>query len=180
MCPFHCSCLLERAIDIRTEYAALRPLAQIPTEWKIQTYWMLTNRGSASNQLTTSAEPLPLWDERNTITFLMNGQVTPVAKDNGIRVLAITIIADGALGILLLALTSGLTIDCSCTARARAMRLWGLWVGFGDAFSKSVLNRTCSSDGLLTFLQCMPLFLNLRNGDLENRRLDNLHAFFLS
>lgn len=67
----------------------------------------------------------------------MHSQVTTIAKDYGIGVLAIAIIANGALCVLFLALPNRLAIDSGCTARSRPMRLRRLGVGFRYAFYTS-------------------------------------------
>jgi hypothetical protein len=93
----------------------------------------------------------------------VNGQVATVAENYGIRVLAVAVIANGALCVLLFALSGGLSVDRSCTARAWSVRLGWLWVWFGYAL-----------------FQRMPLLLNLSNGHFEYRRLDAFDTLFFS
>lgn len=58
--------------------------------------------------------PLAFRDEGYTVTLLMNRKITTIAKDNGIRVFTIAVIANCAFSILLLAWPASLTIDGCC------------------------------------------------------------------
>ena len=93
------------------------------------TYWCAT-----TNQLAFTTEPLTLWNERHAVTVLMYCKIAPVTKDDGVGVLAVTIVTDSTLAVLLFAATSGgLSIDRSCGARTRSVCLRGLRIGFWDA-----------------------------------------------
>lgn len=61
-----------------------------------------TYRNAPSNELALSAKPLSLWNERNAVAFLVNGEVTPIAEHYGIGVLAVAVIANGTFTVLLL------------------------------------------------------------------------------
>lgn len=76
---------------------------------------MLADRCATPDQLTTPTEPLSLGYKRHTITLLMNGQVATITENDCICVFAISVVADSALGVLLFALASWLTIDRSST-----------------------------------------------------------------
>lgn len=59
---------------------------------------------NASTQVKSSAvvaNPVIVWYFINTITSLMNRNVTSSAKDNQVFILVITIVADGTLGVFL-------------------------------------------------------------------------------
>lgn len=99
-------------------------------------YRKLTDRCASPYELTPSAQPLAFRNEGHAITLLMHSQVTAVAKDNGIGVLAIAVIANGTLGVLFLSLSYRLAIDSGCTARSRPMRLRRLGVRFRYALCK--------------------------------------------
>lgn len=72
-------------------------ISKVPVVGEGQTYWKLTNRRTAPHQLTSSAEPLPFWYERHTITLLMNGQVTAIAEHYCVGILAVTVVTDSTL-----------------------------------------------------------------------------------
>lgn len=108
--------LLECSIDIRAENA---------------------RRGAPANQLTLPAEPLAFWNERYPVALLMYGQVATIAEDNGIRILAVTIIADGAFAVLLLATGTGwLAIDSGGRAGPRPVGLWWFWIWFRNSWKE--------------------------------------------
>jgi hypothetical protein len=92
----------------------------------------------------------------------MDSQVAAVAEDNGIRVLAVAIVANSALAILLLA-NLGLTIDGGGAARPRPVRLGRLRVGLWYPLLESV-----------------PLLLNLCEGNLEDLARDGLELVALA
>jgi hypothetical protein len=73
MTPAKCAGLFESAIDVRAE----------DTRWR-----------SSANLFALPAKPLALRNERHTVTFLVHSQVTPVAENDGIRVLAVPVVAD--------------------------------------------------------------------------------------
>jgi hypothetical protein len=78
-----------------------------------------------ADQLALAAQPLPFRDEGDAVALLMHRQVAAVAKHNCIRVLAISIVADGAFRVLLLARAAqDLAID-----RRRRARSWSLGLG---------------------------------------------------
>lgn len=58
-----------------------------------------TCRGSAANLLALPTEPLAFGDERNTIALLMHGEVAAVAEDDGVGILTVAFVADGALAV---------------------------------------------------------------------------------
>lgn len=91
-----------------------------------------TYRCVAADQLAFPAKPLTLRDERHPIALLMNSQVASVAKHNCIRILAVAIIANGALCILFF------SCDCSFSVYgggragswAVGLRRLGVWFGY--------------------------------------------------
>lgn len=109
-----------------------------------------TDRDAPANKLTLSAKPLALGDERDSIALLVNGQVATVAEDNGVCILTVPVIANGALAILLLA-GLRLAVDGHGRARPRPVCLRRLGVRFR-----------------YPFLQGVPFLLYFRDGDLED------------
>jgi hypothetical protein len=107
---------------------------------KEESYRKLTNRGAAPHQLTPSAEPLPFRYKWHAITFLMYGQIASIAEYYCIGVLAVAVIANGALRVLLF--TGRFTINCGCATRPWSMRLRWLRIWFRDACHLSVLHST--------------------------------------
>jgi hypothetical protein len=107
-------------------------------EYIDKTYRKLTDGRAAPHELAPSAQPLTFWDEGHAITLLMHSQVTSVTEYYRIGVFTITVIANGAFRVLLLALPSRLTVNSGCTARSWTMRLRGLGVRFRYAFNTLV------------------------------------------
>jgi hypothetical protein len=100
----------------------------------VQTYWQFACRGAAPNQLTPPAKPLPFGYERHAVTLLVDSKIATVAKYYRVGVLAVAVVANGAFGILLFALTSWLTIDCGRTTRTGSMCLRRFRIRLRDAF----------------------------------------------
>lgn len=68
-------------------------------------------RSAASDLLAFTTEPLAFGDKWNPVAFLMDSQVTAIAKDDGIGIFTIPIVADDALGVGLIARSGGLAIN---------------------------------------------------------------------
>jgi hypothetical protein len=126
-----------------------------PMKAEVRTYRKLTSRCTTSHELTAPAEPLSLRDERHTVAFLVNGQVTTIAEYYGVGVLAVAVVANCTLGILLLSLPCRLSVDRGCTTRSRSvgLRRFGIW--FGDAFVSSVPDQTVARTDNLRFSSVM-------------------------
>ena len=131
--------LLEGPIDIRTEDAR----------------WCAT-----ADFLAFPAEPLTLGNKGNAIAFLMDGQVTSIAEDNRIGVLTISVVADRAFTIWLVARRVGIAINGRLRARARPMHLSVPWLWLWNTLFKG-----------------MVFLLDLGHGDLEDGRLDGVNTF---
>jgi hypothetical protein len=109
MRPLQSTGLFKGAFNVGTKDAVLRALARLCR--------ILETYGSVlTNQLTLAAQPLPFRYKRHAIALLMHGQVAPVAEHNGIRVLAISIVADGAFRVLLFTQAQGFPIHGRCRA----------------------------------------------------------------
>lgn len=91
-----------------------------------------TNRSPSANELAFTAEPLALWNERNTVAFLVNSEIAAVTENYSIGVFTVPIVAYRAFTILFFscASTSCLAVYSSSRTRPGPMRLWGLWIGF--------------------------------------------------
>ena len=90
MAPTQSVGLLESAIHVRAENACGR---------------------APANLLALPAKPLSLRNERYTITLLMDCKITPIAKNDGVSILAISVVADRAFAIWLVAGRIWITID---------------------------------------------------------------------
>jgi len=91
--PSHGIGLLERTVDVRTEYAG----------------------GSTPSYLfALSAEPLAFWYEWNTVAFLMDSEIASVTENNGVCVFAVTVIADRAFAVWLVSGGCRLTVHGRC------------------------------------------------------------------
>jgi hypothetical protein len=58
---------------------------------------------SSANQLTLSAKPLTLRNERNTIALLMHRQIAAVTENDSIGIFTVSIVTDGAFTVLFFA-----------------------------------------------------------------------------
>lgn len=92
-----------------------------------------TYRCSSANLFAFAAEPLPFGYEGNTIAFLVNSKITPITEDDGIRILTITIVADGALGIRLVSRRCWLAIHGSRRTGSWPVRLRVPWIWLGNS-----------------------------------------------
>jgi len=79
---------------------------------------MQTYRNTTTDMLTLSTKPLTFRNEGNAIALLMHSKVAPVTEDDGVRVLAITVIANCAFTILLFASTHKLAVAVYCCSGA--------------------------------------------------------------
>lgn len=144
MCPLHSCGLLECTVAVWTEYAALSSKWSRRRRGEVRTYRKLTGRSPTSYELAAPTEPLSLWDERHTVAFLVNCQVTTIAEYYGVGVLAVTIVANRTLCILLLSLPCRLSVDRGCTTGSRSVGLRWFGVRFGNALTMSVPFQTAA------------------------------------
>jgi hypothetical protein len=114
---------------------------------------LMTYGGISADQLALPAEPLALRYKRNAVALLVHRQIASVAKNDGIRIFAVAVIANCTFRVLLFSCASSFAIDSRRRAGSRSVRLRLLGAGFGNSYGNAlvcVCVRGCSAE--LTFL----------------------------